>query len=145
MTEKRGEMALLIGGILMIVGMFLTFVTVEGPGGSASFNGSDAEEASPYFIAGGAAILAAIALYLMKGSVGRKVVAGLAIALIAFFGLFAAFTDITEIGDLSGGGFEASAGIGLYLSGLAAVIALVGAVLALRSTPASASAAPATT
>lgn len=144
MKEKRGEMLLLVGGVLMILGMFLTFVSVEGPGGSASFNGSDAEEASPYFIAGGVAIAAAIALFVMKGGTGRKVVAGLTIAVIAFFGVYAAFTDITKVGDLSTGDIEASAGIGLYLAGLAAVIALVGAVLALRDTPEERPATPAT-
>lgn len=135
MGEKRGEVALIIGGLLMIVGMFMTFITVEGPGGSTSFNGQDAEEASPYFVAGVVSLLAAAALFAMKSATGRKVVAGLAIAIVAFFGAYAAFTDITEIGDLSSGGIEASAGIGLYIAALGSIVALAGAIMALMAAP----------
>ena len=140
MTEDRkAEIALLIGGVLILAGIiFLTFVTLEGGGAEESFSASDAEEASPFYIAGVTAILAAVAMWMVKGEMPRKVIAGLTILIVGFFGAYAAFIDITQIDDLTGGveGIEASPGIGLWVAAIGSILALVGAVLALMRAPA---------
>lgn len=137
--DRKAEIALLIGGVLILAGIiFLTFVTFEGGGAKESFSASDADEASPFYIAGVTAILAAVVMWMVRGEMPRKVIAGLTLLIVGFFGLYAAFVDITDIDDFAGGieGVEVSAGLGLWVAAIGSLIAVVGAVLALIRKPA---------
>lgn len=135
MADRKAELALIVGGILAIVGTFMAFATVSGPGGSISVTGREADEASNYLLAGGLAILCAILLRVMSGATGRKVVAIIALVGVGFFGLYGAIADITSISDLApaGSGVEASAGIGLYIVLIGSLLAVVGAVMSIKS------------
>lgn len=124
MATKRGELALVVGGALVLVGSMLAFAK----GGGESINVHDAEEGAPYLIAGVAAILAGGLLWIMSGAVGRKVVAVLALLIVGFFGAYAAFVDMTDMGD-----FGLDPGIGLYMMLAGSIIAVIGAVLALTN------------
>lgn len=134
MTENKGGMALLLGGILMIVATFLTFVTLKGGGSEQTFSAKDAEEAAPYYMAAGIAIIAAIVMFVAKSDMPKKILAVIAILGVGFLGVYAAFVDITKAEDIApaGSGFEASSGIGAYLALVGAVIAFVGAILSLK-------------
>lgn len=140
MGTKRGELALLIGGILLIVGTFLTFVTVDyGDGTNEGFNASDVEQAVNYLMAGGIAIVLAGILWVAKGATARKVLAVIGIITIGYLGVYAGFVDITSISDL---GDSASAGLGLYVMTAGGVIAVVGAILAAKGGDETSAAAP---
>ena len=143
MADRKAELALIVGGILAIVGTFMAFATVSGPGGSISVTGKEADEASNYLLAGGLAILCAILLWVMCGGTGRKVVAIIALVGVGFFGLYGAIADITSINDLAPAGVEASAGIGLYVVLIGSLLTVVGAVMSLKGGKASEPTAPA--
>ena len=134
MADRKAELALIVGGILAIVGTFMAFASVSGPGGSISVTGKEADEASNYLLAGGLAILCAVLLWVMSGATGRKVVAIIALIGVGFFRLYGAIADITSINDLApaGSGVEAKAGIGLYICLLGSLLAVIGAIMSLR-------------
>lgn len=134
MADRKAEIALFVGGILAIVGTFLTFATVKGAGVELSLTGSEAEEASNYILAGVIALVAGVVMWVAKGATPRKVMAILTIVLVGFLGVFGAIADITSVDDgtIAEAGFEASVGIGLYVCLVGSVIAVVGAVMALR-------------
>ncbi|MEA2452945.1 MAG: hypothetical protein QOG04_1655 [Actinomycetota bacterium] len=135
MTDKKAEIALLVGGLLAIVGTFMTFATISGGGSSFSLSGKEADEASNYIVAGGFAILTGLVVWFSSGATVRKVMSILAIIIVGFFGVYGAINDISSIKDVAAGqagGFEVSTGMGLYICLIGSIVAVVGAVMAMR-------------
>ena len=136
MDDNKGGVALLVGGVLIIIATFLTFVTLKGPGGEESFTAGDAEEAAPYYFAAGIALIAGIVAFLDKsgGRAVGKIFAVIAILGVGFFGLYASIVDITDIESFApeGSGVEASTGLGAYIALVGSVVAIIGAVLCLK-------------
>jgi hypothetical protein len=135
MSEKRGEILMIVGAALMVLAPVLTFVTIKVANQSKSFNGFDAEQGSSYIL--GAIIVAAMAigLFFIGSGVGRKVMAVIGLAAAAFFGIVAGFVD-KDPGQYAtglGSGVSASAGIGPWLAIIGGLIGVVGAVLALMN------------
>jgi hypothetical protein len=135
MSEKRGEILMIVGAVLMVLAPVLTFVTIKVADQSKSFNGFDAEQGSSYVL--GAIIVAAMAigLFFVGSGVGRKVMAVVGLAAAAFFGIVAGFVD-KDPGQYAtglGSGVSASAGIGPWLAIIGGILAVVGSVLALKT------------
>lgn len=137
MQDKKGEYLLLLGGALLLIGNFVAFLTIDG---GDSFTTKDLDEASSYYISGALAIIVALVRMFSAGGAGR-VMTIIGLIGIAFFGVFASLRDYTSIDDLSGEGFDASAGIGAYMLVGGSIIALIGCLLALKS-PSAPSASP---
>ncbi|MGI8407339.1 MAG: hypothetical protein ACR2L3_02365 [Actinomycetota bacterium] len=124
--DKKPHLLLVIGGVLLILGTFLSFVKV----GTQSFSASDAEEGSNYLMAGVLSLITAGVLFAVGSATVRKVFAAIALLLVGFLGLYAAIADLRSINDFGSG---ASVGIGVYVLLIGGLLSVVGAVLALRS------------
>ncbi len=139
-SEKRGELLMILGGILLFAGNFLTFIEV----GGVSFKATDElidNQASSYMLAGGAAIIFGGLLWsAVKGATGRKVISIIALLWVGFFGLYAGIVDYKDVSDAGEG---ASVGIGMYVLIVGAILAVVGSILTLKATPSTTSAPPA--
>ncbi|MBA2724566.1 MAG: hypothetical protein H0U53_01135 [Actinobacteria bacterium] len=124
--DKKPHLLLVIGGVLLILGTFLSFVKV----GTQSFSASDAEEGSNYLMAGVLSLITAGVLFGVGSASVRKGFAAVTLLLVGFLGLYAAIADLRSINDFGSG---ASVGIGVYVLLIGGLLSVVGAVLALRS------------
>lgn len=130
MSHRTAGIALLAGGLLLIVGNFMGFATL--PTAGTSISAVDADEAANYLLAGGFALAAALVAWFPR-SRARRVVGVLAIGVIGFFGLFGAITDLRSLNDIPGTGtLEVNPGAGIYVLLIGSVIAIIGAVMTLR-------------
>ncbi len=112
-----------IGGVLLLVGSFLPWVTATTIFGQLSINGFDGGDGKITAAAGAAA-----AGFLLHGLLGRNWSSYLIGALAAVVGVLVAGYDFNNLSDLlvSEDGFSASRGVGIYAccgGGLLAVVA----------------------
>ncbi len=138
MAERKGELALLVGAILLFLGPALTFVTLKADASlgvaSESETGYGTGDSSSYVLAGILIAVALVVTALSKSAGLRKGMAVLAI-IGGAFALFAGIVDISGNADIPAeldGLVEISSGIGTYVVTLGAVIALIGGVLLLK-------------
>ena len=135
MGNDRGAKAgglLILSAVILAIGPVLTFVTVTGPGVDESFTGYSSAldgEGMGYAVIGALIGLMGILMFPIKGSVGRKVLG--VIAILA--SLFALYGAVTDLGGESSNGLEASAGIGVWIVLLGALVGVVGSILALTA------------
>jgi hypothetical protein len=121
--------------VILVVGPALNFLTLEGPGGSESFSGYEAEQGSTYVLAAVVIGLMGVLMFVIKSGAGRKVLGAIAL-LGALFAGFAGFVDLTDASDVPaelGDSISASAGLGTYVVLIGAVLALIGSLMALAA------------
>jgi hypothetical protein len=143
MGQKKGEVLMLLGAVLLFIGPALDFVTVDGASGTEGLTGYDAEEGSTYVLAGVVVGAMAIGLWFASGKRARTALSAIGI-LGAAFGTFGGYVDLTQVDEGVPAELKSAvdAGIGTWLVLVAGIIALIGAVLSFRSAPAVAEAPP---
>jgi len=129
-----------IGGIAMIVGPFLTFLTADTPQGSQSFSGIAPEiDGDGWFFLGVGVglVIFGVALATIR-SVPLSRVLGVLGLLAAGFMTYVGIVDIRDIASLEdqippevAGQFSFSVGIGLYVALAGAIVGLIGSGMAL--------------
>ena len=131
MENRKGELLVVLGTVLLFVGPMLNFIDLEGPGGSLSGSGYDIDEGSTYVLAGIVALVGLAMAWLLKGG-GRK--AGGVIMLIAgLFGAYGGFVDAFTTPDGIPESVDISHGIGAYIVFAAGIIVAIGAIMVLKS------------
>jgi hypothetical protein len=148
-----GEILLIIGGLLLMIGLFMDYITVTM---SMTFMGSTtsasegvtgwqlATEASPsypiLFLVLIMGILALLSPFILRNAPIIGGIFGIIGVLCATVGWFQARADVEAamgmLGDFEGLGIEASVevgvGIGLIISSIGGILALVGGILATK-------------
>lgn len=119
---KKAAMLIGLGGLLLIVGPLLPFLTDDFGG---SLSGLDTDDGKVFLGFGVGLLVLAGAVWVVRSSTGRRVVSGLA-ALGSLFMLYAAIVDITD--DFPEG---ISVGIGLYVTLIGTIVASAGSLWAL--------------
>ena len=110
MENRRGELLVGIGVVLLFVGPMLNFYDIDAPGFSVSGSGYDADEGSTYVLAGIVALIGLAMAWMLKGG-GRKA-GGIVILLAGLFAAYAGYVDaFTSPGDIPAE-VEVSHGIG---------------------------------
>lgn len=132
-APKKAALLIGLGGVVLIVGPLLPFLTDDFGG---SLGGLDTDDGKVFLGFGVALLVLAGAIWAIGSATGRRVVAALA-TLGALFMLYAAIVDITD--DLPEG---ISVGIGLYVTLIGTIVASVGAVWALFAKEPAAEVAP---
>jgi hypothetical protein len=122
----------LTGGILVIVGVFLPWITVNGPKGSFSTSGKDANEWA-FLILGGFATVRGFSMarpQTFRFQLGAPLVGGVILAVFAAL----RWGDIQNALDVARGhaGITASVGIGFWAVIAGTVLVLLGGVLAMQ-------------
>jgi len=120
---------LVVGGVLLIAGSFLTWFTVLGESYTGFSDGESGTKDGPVFVFFGVVVLAFGIVQL----VARKVLAvGILAIVISAFALLAALADISDVSDVvdlgDSIGIDASSGPGLWIILVGALIALAGAI-----------------
>ncbi|MBI4884777.1 MAG: hypothetical protein HY826_12070, partial [Actinobacteria bacterium] len=127
-----GAALLTFGGVLMIVGSFLSWFEIDGEtfnGFSEGGENGDGTKDGPVF-----AVLGVLALsFGLVQLAARKVLAlGIIGIVVGAFGLLAAIADLSDVNDLvdlgEAFGADVSAGPGLYVVILGAAVAIAGAI-----------------
>ncbi|OFW65476.1 MAG: hypothetical protein A2Z12_09330 [Actinobacteria bacterium RBG_16_68_21] len=142
MDSKQASGLTMLGGLLLVVGSFLSWATVSGSIGSALEEAG--EKASQTGTGGGDGwITLVIGLVLLvvgylafsgKGGVPTwlgwtAAVLGLAMAVFEYFSLSSDASDINDLIAQTGLDGKASIGIGFWLVALGAVVAIVGVAM----------------
>ncbi|NQV05628.1 hypothetical protein HQ535_03685 [bacterium] len=121
---SRSTMVVAGGALLVILGSFLTWVSIDIGGQTISSSGTgEGGDGTLTLILAIAAV--ALAVFLLGKGTARKIAVAIAAALI----LLIAIIDVQDI--MSGGdlGIDASVGIGLWLVVVGGVVALAGAFI----------------
>ena len=120
------------GGVLVIVGVFLPWVTASGPNGTFSASGKDANEWA-FLILGGFAAVRGLSMAkpgLFRFQLGTPLIGGVILAVLValrWSDLQKALTDLRSLP-----GVTASLGIGLWAVVAGTVLVLLGGVLAMQ-------------
>ena len=122
----------LAGGILVIVGVFLPWITASGPKGTFSASGKDANEWA-FLILGGFATVRGLSMakpWLFRFQLGTPLIGGVILAVLVALrwnDLQKALEDVRPLP-----GFTASLGIGFWAVIAGTVLVLLGGVLAMQ-------------
>ena len=124
-----GAGLLVLGGVLLIAGSFLTWFSVLGESYTGFSSGDSGSKDGPVFVFLGVVVLAFGIVQLMA----RKVlVIGILAIVFSALALIAALADISDVSDVvdlaDAVGIEASSGPGLWVILIGALIAMAGAI-----------------
>jgi hypothetical protein len=122
----------LTGGVLVIVGVFLPWVTASGPNGTFSTSGKDASEWG-FLILGGFATVRGFSMArpeIFRFQLGTPLIGGVILAILAAM----RWTDLQNALDVARAhaGYTASIGIGFWAVIAGTVLVLLGGVLAMQ-------------
>ena len=131
MENRRGELLVGLGVVLLFVGPMLNFYDIDAPGFSLSGSGYDADEGSTYVLAGIVALIGLAMAWMLKGG-GRKA-GGIVILLAGLFATYAGYVDAFTSPDNIPAQVEVSHGIGAYVVFAAGILTIIGAVLVMKS------------
>jgi hypothetical protein len=131
-TNRNGGWLVLAGGILVVVGVFLPWITVSGPGGSGSASGLDSSEWG-FVILGGFAIVRGLSITRpdrFRFTLGTPLIGGVILVVLV----------VARWGDLQDAlaavraypGVTASLGIGIWSVIVGTVCVVVGGLMLLR-------------
>lgn len=128
MTTWVQRTALLIGSILVIVGSFMTWISVDL--GFQSFSSSGTDNIEGKLTAGAGVVLVLVALALASGVPGARSASALGVA-AAVFGsvvLMLEYLDVRErIAEAEGTIATATVGLGVWVTAIGAALSLVAA------------------
>lgn len=124
-----GAGILVLGGVLLIVGSFLTWFSIFGEKYTGFSGGDSGSRDGPVFVFFGVVVLAFGIVQLMA----RKVLAiGILAIVMSALALLAALADISDVSDRvnlsDSSGLDASTGPGLWVILVGALIAMAGAI-----------------
>jgi hypothetical protein len=122
----------LAGGILVIVGVFLPWITASGPKGTFSASGKDANEWA-FLILGGFATVRGLSMAkpgLFRFQLGTPLIGGVILAVLVALRWNDLQKTLEDVRTLPG--FTASLGIGFWAVIAGTVLVLVGGVLAMQ-------------
>jgi hypothetical protein len=122
----------LTGGVLVIVGVFLPWITASGPNGTFSTSGKDASEWA-FLILGGFATVRGFSMArpgIFRFQLGTPLIGGVILAVLAAM----RWTDLQNALDVARAhaGYTASIGIGFWAVIAGTVLVLLGGVMAMQ-------------
>lgn len=128
-----------LGGLLMVIGAILPFVTgsAGGPFAGQSLGGLDTPDGKLYLGVGIGLIVFAFLIWATRSPALRKIL-GVLVILASGFMVYAGIVDISDVQDQA----EVDIGIGLYIVLMGSIIGVVGGVLSLIATRSSLEAPP---
>jgi hypothetical protein len=125
----RWQVTAAAGGLLVAVAAFLVWITVE-VGGSATLQTSPGIDQSEgrITLAAGVVVVAAAGLLSVRGRAGQWApLLGVAASILAAIVMFVALVDVqSTAGAALAAGSAVSIGIGVWLTGIGALVALIG-------------------
>jgi hypothetical protein len=122
----------LAGGLLVVVGVFLPWITANGPNGTFSTSGKDASEWG-FLILGGFATVRGFSMArpgIFRFQLGTPLIGGVILAILAVM----RWTDLQNALDVARAhaGYTASIGIGFWAVIAGTVLVLVGGAMAMQ-------------
>ena len=130
MENRKGELLVVLGVVLLFVGPMLNFYDIDAPGVSLSGSGYDADQGSTYVLAAIVALIGLAVAWMLTGG-GRKA-GGIVILIAGVFATYAGYVDAFTNPDDIPASVDVSHGIGTYVVTAAGVLTIIGAVLIMK-------------